>query len=314
MANTINYAEKWMPTLLPTVIDNSYTSMFIAKTTGDATNEVIFDPNSAKTFHFTSMAVGNLKKHVDGKYNTATVTQTDHPYYLDLDIDGRYDIDKKDVIQSNGTASILNVAEKVTKTKATPELDARFFHKVSAACNANSRNEVKTLTAIETAGAIKSVKAAIKKCRIYRANGSLVVFVSTDVMELIEGEMLEKGRTNWASDESLSGGDISVKTKVGVIDGVPIIEIINTDRFNTKFNFDDGFVATGSAINILAVSRQMVKTVPLFQEMKVVAPEDNQLSRGYSLYYSICADTFVFPNGLDGAYDGVWLVKEAKEA
>ena len=313
--NTINYAEKWAPKLLPLIVDDSYTSMFLANTNGpEGTNDIVVDPMDAKTFHFTSMAVGNLKTHVKGSYNAASVTQTDHPYYLDLDIDGRYEIDSKDVMQSNQTASIQNVAEVVTRTKAVPTIDARFFHQVAKTCNANSRFEIKTAADIETAGATAAVKSAIKHCKLYRANRSLVVFVNSDIMDAIEVEMLAKGRTNWVSDTTISDSGLGITTRVGSIDGVPIMEVINDERFYTVFTFTDGFTATGSKINILVASRQIVKTVPLIHEMKFFSPETNQLSRGWALDYSICADTFVFPNGATGVYDGVWLVKEEAEA
>jgi len=124
MSNTINYAEKWQSEILEILNQNTITSPFIAK--ADSVKWT-----GAKTLHFTQNSVSGFKAHSrDGGWNKGELNQADVDYTIEHDRDISFLVDRIDVDESNGTASIDNISETFTRTQEAPEVDARFFERV----------------------------------------------------------------------------------------------------------------------------------------------------------------------------------------
>ncbi|MDO4754190.1 MAG: hypothetical protein Q4A41_04225 [Bacillota bacterium] len=120
----LNYAQKWEAGLIKTFIDGSYIAPFVA-------TDVNFI--GAKTFHFTTLNTSGYKAHsLAGGWQRGTYNQKDHPYTLEHDRDVEFFIDKRDVDETNKTASIQNISAQFQRTQATPEMDAQFFSKIAA--------------------------------------------------------------------------------------------------------------------------------------------------------------------------------------
>ena len=96
------------------------------------------------------------------------------------------------------------------------------------------------------------------------------------------------------------------------IDGCPIIEVIDDERFYDNFNFnpdDGGFEpATGAhKINVLVACGETCKTVPKISSIYFFAPGSHTEGDGWLYQNRSLSDTFVFPNGKDGKIDSIYV-------
>ena len=271
MPNTCNYAERWDPELIETLIQNTLTSPFI-------TTNVKWV--GAKTFHFTRMSTTGYKPHSrNGGWNRGTFTQTDVPYTLTHDRDVEFLVDVLDVDETNEAASIRNISNTFEMTQAAPETDALFFSKVAAVAKANNGYSA------------SSADSAWTAANVYTKLKEILAARTIDVTTIAEG-------------------GAGIETRVTSIDGVPFIEVIDDERFYDAFNFNPengGFVPTTGAhkLHVLVACGDTCKTVPKHQSIYFFAPGSHTEGDGYLYQNRACSDTFVFPNG-DGKYDSVY--------
>ena len=300
----LNYAEKYSPELLEILIQSTITSPFIT-------------PNvrwlDAKTFHFTQMSVSGYKNHNrNGGWNRGEINQTDHPYTLTHDRDVEFLVDKADVDETNQTASIQNISRTFELTQVAPETDALFFSKVAAAAQKEDLYHSETATSAYTA---ENVFSKLKgflgagKLRRYKANGSLIMYVRGELMDLLEQS---KDFTRKIEMTQIAEGGVGLETRVTDIDGVPVMEVIDDERFYDKFNWlpeNGGFEAATGAhkINVLIACGQTCKTVPKINSIYFFAPGAHTEGDGYLYQNRNLSDTFVFPNGKDGKIDSVYV-------
>lgn len=226
----LNYAEVWNPELVEIRIQETLSSPFITQ------NVRWLD---AKTFHFTQMSTSGYKSHNrNGGWNTGKYVQTDTPFTLTHDRDVQFLIDKADVDETNATASIKNISESFERTQAAPETDALFFSRVAARAQAlegyHSETAADSYTKSNVFDKLKGFLAA-GKLRRYKANGSLIMYVTSAVMDLLEKS---DKFTRTISMTEIAEGGLGLRTRVTDIDGVPIMEVIDDERFYDRFNFD----------------------------------------------------------------------------
>lgn len=294
MPNTNNYAEVWQKELLAINIQQALTSPFIKS------NVKWLD---AKTFHFTQMSVDGFKNHsLTGGWNRGVYTQTDVPFTVSHDRDIEFLIDKREVDETNATASIQNVAKVFEKTQASPELDAYFFEKVFAATPSGYKTTVTALTDYTKANILSKIKAVIAKVKRYR--GSLICYIRSELMDLLELALADKAQIQWTS---VSGLEHSIETRVAVIDGVPVMEILDDDRFYSAFDYTTGYAAASGAkeLTIVVASTETVSTVKKISSIYYFAPGQHTEGDGYLYQEREFWDTFVFPNGKSGTVDSV---------
>ena len=300
----LNYAEKYSPELLEILIQSTITSPFIT------TNVRWLD---AKTFHFTQMSVSGYKNHNrNGGWNRGEINQTDHPYTLTHDRDVEFLVDKADVDETNQTASIQNISRTFELTQVAPETDALFFSRVAAAAQKEDLYHSETATSSYTA---ENVFSKLKgflgagKLRRYKANGSLILYIRGELMDLLEQS---KDFTRKIEMTQIAEGGVGLETRVTDIDGVPVMEVIDDERFYDKFNWlpeNGGFEAATGAhkINVLIACGQTCKTVPKINSIYFFAPGAHTEGDGYLYQNRNLSDTFVFPNGKDGKIDSVYV-------
>lgn len=302
MAN-LNYAEQWSPELLEILIQGALTSPFITE------NVRWLD---AKTFHFTQMSVGGFKNHKrNGGWNKGEFKQTDVPFTVSHDRDVEFLVDKADVDETNATASIQNISRVFEQTQVVPETDALFFSKVAkeakTADGYNSSTAAADYTAENTFSKLKGYLGA-GKLRRYKANGSLMMYVTSAIMDNLESS---KEFTRKIEMTQLAEGGLGIETRVTDIDGVPVVEVIDDERFYDEFDWEPeggGFKAKTGAhkINVLIACGQTCKTVPKISSIYYFAPGAHTEGDGYLYQNRTLSDTFVFPNGKDGKVDSVY--------
>lgn len=305
MANTVNYAQVWQPELLEILRQNTMCTPFIT------TNVKWLD---AKTFHFTSMQTSGFKNHSrNGGWNRGEFKQTDHPFTVTHDRDIEFLVDKADVDESNATASIQNIAHVFTQNQSGPEKDALFFSKVAAAAKAlegyHTETDASTITKENVFSHLKKCLSA-GKLRRYRANGGLIMYVTSAIMDALE-QSSEFNRV--ISITQVADGGEGIETRVTNIDGTNVMEVIDDEVFYDSFNFapeNGGFEPTASTahkINVLIATPVTTKLVPKISSIYYFNPGAHTEGDGYLYQERELSDVFVFPNGKDGKVDSVFV-------
>lgn len=305
MANKMNYAEQWSDELLQIIDDGAYSSPFLTpaervKWTG------------AKTFHFTRMDVSGFKNHSrDGGYNRGSVIEEDKDFTLEHDRDVEFFVDAADIDETKQTANIQNVSRVFTQKHSAPETDARFFERVAKAAIADGFYETMTgFTAANTYSRLVKMFQR-KELKKYRAMGGLIAYVSGEIMDYLESST-EITKTLDIKTQSINEKQ-GIETRIATINGVTIIEVVDDTRFNTSFDYSDGFVGNGSKINVCIAHPSMVKTVNKISSIKFWANGTHTEGDGDLYQRREYWDTFVFPNGLDGKCDAVYVNIESND-
>ena len=305
MKNVINYAEQWSDELLQIIDDGTYSSPFLTP------NERV-KWLGAKTFHFTKMDVSGFKPHSrDGGYNRGSIVQEDKEFTLEHDRDIEFFVDVADVDESKQTANLQNVSRVFTQKHSAPETDARFFERVAKAAIADGYYETMTgFTADNTYSRLVKMFQR-KELKKYRAMGGLIAYVSGEIMDNLENstEVKKSLDIKTTSINEKQG----IETRIATINGVTIIEVVDDTRFNTSFDYSDGFVGNGSKINVCIAHPSMVKTVVKFNNIKLFANGTHTEGDGDLYQRRDLWDTFVFPNGLDGKCDAVYVNIESND-
>ena len=298
---TLNYAEQWQPNLLDIIIGDTYISPFIRSNVKWL---------NAKTFHFTQMGTSGYKNHSrEGGWNQGTYSQNDVPFTVMHDRDIEFLIDKADVDETNSTASIQNISEIFIKTQAVPEMDAQFFSTVATKALATSGQHSTTKESEITPENVLSYLKNIfknKGLKRYKAKGALIAYVSTHVMTCLE---LSKDFAKVINPTSISGLGASINTRITNLDGVTLIEVIDDERFKTKFTYDNGFAAHSSAkdINVLVATPMTALFVPKIASIYAFKPGQHTKGDGWLYHNRAFWDTFLMPNGLDNKLDSFYV-------
>ena len=318
----LNYAEQWSPELLEILMQGTLTSPFVTS------NVRWLD---AKTFHFTQMSTSGYKNHSrEGGWNKGTYAQTDVPYTLTHDRDVEFMVDKADVDETNATASIQNISRVFEQTWVVPETDALFFSKVAQAAQKtegyHGSTAASTYTIAKVFGMLKDILAK-GKLRRYKANGSLIMYVTSQIMDALEQST---EFTRKIEMTQIAEGGMGIETRVTEIDGVPIMEVIDDERFYDAFDWEPeggGFAplkkveaasgveaVTGAhKINVLVACGQTCKTVPKINSIYYFEPGGHTKGDGYLYQNRSFSDVFVFPNGRDGKIDSIYVDVDTTE-
>jgi hypothetical protein len=110
----------------------------------------------------------------------------------------------------------------------------------------------------------------------------------------------------------IADGGIGLETRVTEIDGVPLMEVVDDERFYTEFNFDPedgGFEPEADArkLSVLIASTEMVKKVPKINSIYFFAPGQHTEGDGYLYQNRAYSGTFVFPNGKNEEIDSIYV-------
>ena len=303
MANSFNYAEQWNTQLLQTIIQGTLCSPFIA----DRVNWL-----NAKTFQFPMLNTTGYKNHSrNGGWNRGNATKTDIPYTLYHDRDVEFLVDILDVDETNQVASIQNISQRFIDTQVNPETDAEFFSKVASTAIENNLHVGYAAESWDKTNVYTRLKTMLKagRLRTYKQRGSLIMYLRSDIMDLLE-QSTEFDRK--IEMTQIADGGMGIETRVTEIDGVPLMEVIDDERFYTKFNFspeNGGFepAVDGRQISVLIASTEMVKKVQKINSIYFFAPGQHTLGDGYLYQNRSFSGTFVFPNGKNNEIDSIYV-------
>ena len=167
------------------------------------------------------------------------------------------------------------------------------------------------------------------KLRRYKANGSLIMYVCSEIMDALEQST---EFTRKIEITQIAEGGMGIETRVTDIDGVPIMEVIDDERFYDAFDWEPeggGFAplkkvvadqehsveaVTGAhKINVLVACGQTCKTVPKINSIYYFEPGAHTKGDGYLYQNRSFSDVFVFPNGRDGKIDSIYVDVDTTE-
>lgn len=319
---SLNYAEVWQPELLEILIQGALTSPFVTQ------NVRWLD---AKTFHFTQMSTSGYKNHArSGGWNAGTYNQTDVPFTLTHDRDVEFLVDKADVDETNATASIQNISRVFEQTQVVPETDALFFSKIAAKAQSITGLYSSTAASAYTkANVFEKLKTILAKGKLrrYKAQGALIMYVTSDIMDKLEQST---DFTRKIEMTQIAEGGIGIETRVTDIDGVPVMEVIDDERFYDAFDWEpeaggfaprakveasEGVAAVTGAhkINVLVACGQTCKIVPKISSIYYFEPGAHTKGDGWLYQNRSLSDVFVFPNGKDNAIDSIYVDTDTTE-
>ena len=258
--------------------------------------------------------------------------QKDVPFTLTHDRDIEFLVDKADVDETNATASIQNISRTFEQTWVVPETDALFFSKVAKVAQKtdgyHSSTAASAYTKAKVFGMLKDILAK-GKLRRYKANGSLVMYVTSAIMDALEQST---EFTRKIEMTQIAEGGMGIETRVTDIDGVPLMEVIDDERFYDAFDFgseNGGFVpqkkvaesssgkgdgiAAAHKINVLVACGQTCKTVSKISSIYYFEPGAHTEGDGYLYQNRSLSDVFVFPKGRDGKVDSVFVDVDTAE-
>lgn len=322
---SLNYAQTWNKDLLEILIQGTLTSPFV-------TSNVRWV--GAKSFHFTQMSTSGYKNHDrKGGWNVGEYAQKDVPYTLTHDRDIEFLVDKADVDETNATASIHNISEVFEKTQVVPETDALFFSKIAQKAQKTEGYHSSTAASEYAKEKVYSKLKAILskgKLRRYKAQGALIMYVTSAIMDALEQST---EFTRKIEMTQIAEGGLGIETRVTEIDGVPIMEVIDDERFYDAFDWEPengGFqplkkkaessvgkgdgVTGAHKINVLVACGLTCKIVPKISSIYYFDPGAHTKGDGYLYQNRSLSDVFVFPNGRDGNIDSIYVDVDTTEA
>ena len=300
----LNYAESWSNELLEIRRQNSITSPFITQNVKWL---------NSKTFHFTLMSTSGFKNHSrEGGWNKGTYSQTDKTFTLTHDRDIEFLVDKADVDETNATASIQNISKVFEQTQASPETDALFFSRVTAQAKDSELYTDTALSSYTKSNVFEKLKGMLKQGRLraYKGNGSLIMYVNSTIMDLLEQST---AFTRKIEMTQISEGGVGLETRVTDIDGMTVMEVIDDDVFYDTFNFEgskggyEPIANTSHKLNVCIASLETCKIVPKIASIYYFAPGSHTQGDGYLYQNRELSDVFVFPNGLNGKVDSIFV-------
>lgn len=302
MANSLNYAEKYEAKVLDVMLQNTLTSPFV---------KTKFNFNGHKTIHITSNHTTGYQNHkLTGGFNRGFLTQVDHDFTMEHDRDIEFYVDKEEVDETNQTASIMNVSANFEQVHAAPEVDKLFFQRICENANKNglkTSTDAKTITKDNVFSYIKG-NLSKGKLRRYAQRQSLVAYIPTDIMDALEmsTEVTKAINIQKINISEQVGG---IETRVAFINNVPLMEVMDEDRFYDNFNYEDGAVpAEGShKINMLVACLETCFTVKKLTSIYFFAPGQHTGGDGYLYQNRAKFDSFVIPNGLNDKVDSVFV-------
>lgn len=237
--------------------------------------------NGGKSFTLTTISTGGLHDYKREKhgFQSSSVQNDKEVYTMGQDRGVEFFIDTQDVDETNQELAVANISKVFIEEHVQPELDAYRFSTLGK-------------------------KAAILPLRKYGAQ-NLVGFVSSEVMDA-----LERSKEFTRSITNQNVGLTALESRVTSIDGVQLIEVWDSSRFQSNYTFDDGYAPTADAkpINFLFVNKSSVISIVKENAIYMFAPGEHTQGDGYIYQNRLYHDIFVkdqLADGISVSYKGI---------
>lgn len=283
MANTINYAEKFVP-----VLDSLYKKASLTAALDAATKLDFTGTNTVKVLKVATTGLGDYSR-VNG-YPSGDVTVEWEAMQLTEERGKEMSIDRMDDEETLGQAFGLAMSEFI-RLHVAPEVDAFRFAKYASASGIGSASGAMT-DGEELLEAIDVASAAMDGNEVPE---NRILYISSALKPV-----LAKGVSRqWGSE----GGISRVLTSYN---DMPIVYVPQS-RFYTGITLNDGASDWGFAkndvdINFLMVCPQSVLQATKMALPKVFTPDENQQKDAWKFQYRLYHDAMVYENKVNGLY------------
>lgn len=290
MANTINYAEQFLPILIQKYEAES-------RSYGLTQSNPQVQWVDAKTIKLPNIALSGYKDHTRNiGFNSGNLKNSWTAKTLDFDRDIEFYVDAMDVDETNLTASVANIQSVFETEQAIPEADSYRFSKLYS-------------DFLEFGGIVDGTEITVENALNW----------FDTVMEGMDDEGVpEEGRILYLTPamykvfKSAQGitrmlgvngsNDNAVNRKIYDLDDVELVKVPKA-RFKTAYDFSDGCVPDADAgqINAILIHPDSVVARERYAYIKMFTPgTDSRTGDGYIYQNRKYGDLFVLEARLPG--------------
>lgn len=267
--------------------------------------------NGGKSFTLKTISTSGLQPHTRNKgFNPGEVSDEKTVYTMGQDRDVEFYLDRQDVDETNNELAMANISNVFITEHVQPEIDsyrfsklAKLFDKVDASDTDGAllKTTHKVEEALDTSNVYSQLKTGISKVRKYGTQ-NLVAYVSSEVMDALERS---KEFTRNITNQNV--GTTALESRITSIDGVKLIEVYESSRFMTDYDFADGAkpTETAKAINFLVVAKPAVISIVKENAVFLFTPGNHTEGDGYLYQNRLYHDIFVKKNKRDGIFVSV---------
>lgn len=213
------------------------------------------------------LSVSGYKDHTRGAgFNSGTYSNDYETKSLDHDRDIEFAIDPMDVDETNLVVSVGNIQNRFERTQAIPELDCYTYSKLYA--EAKRVGAVIDNTVLTTANILDKIDSDIEA---FADAGvpleRLIMYATSGVQKLIKNaDKIER-----TLDVSKGA---ALDRRVYGVDDIGKIVSVPKSRFQTKFDFTDGYktTAAGKQINYIIVDPEAQVSRVKYSYINVFTP------------------------------------------
>jgi len=248
----------------------------------------------ARRFVRKTLKTSGFKDHNRNKgWNSGNIEDGEITYTLAFDRDVEFFVDKMDVDETDEALSAANVTAQFLREHAIPEIDAYRFSKIAAKAVAlgQSTEEAVTVDNMHT-----RLKQAFLPIRKYGAS-NMLTYMSSHAMDCLERS---KEFSKSVSTEKVA----HIETRVASVSGVKLVEVWDSDRFKSAFDFTEGFkpAAGAKGINFMTVAKPSIIAKVKVNSIYFFPPGSHTEGDGYLYQNRIYHDLFVDELSQDGIY------------
>lgn len=285
MANSIAYAEKFVP-----VIDGLYKKASLTSILDAATKPDFTGTNTVKVMKVATTGLGDYSRETG--YPAGDVTVTWEALKLNEERGKELSIDRMDDEETLGMAfgSAMN---EFIRLHVAPEVDAYRFAKYASASGVGKASAALT----DGAAVLKAIDEASKAMDDAEVADGRVLFVASAVKPLLMGAVTRE----WGSEGAIS----RVLTSYN---DMPIIYVPQS-RFYTGITLNSGASSWGFAkgadaknINFMMVDKSAVLQATKMALPKIFTPDENQTKDAWKFQYRLYHDAMVYENKVGGVY------------
>lgn len=285
MANSIAYAEKFVP-----VIDGLYKKASLTSILDAATKPDFTGTNTVKVMKVATTGLGDYSRETG--YPAGDVTVTWEALKLNEERGKELSIDRMDDEETLGMAfgSAMN---EFIRLHVAPEVDAYRFAKYASASGVGKASAALT----DGAAVLKAIDEASKAMDDAEVADGRVLFVASAVKPLLMGAVTRE----WGSEGAIS----RVLTSYN---DMPIIYVPQS-RFFTEITLNSGASSWGFAkgadaknINFMMVDKSAVLQATKMALPKIFTPDENQTKDAWKFQYRLYHDAMVYENKVGGVY------------
>ena len=287
MANSIEYAKKFVPVIDRIYKNGSYTSGLDSKTELDFTGV-----NEVKILKVSTTGLGDYSR--TNGYPKGDITVTWETIKLEEERGKELSIDRMDNEETLGMA-FGEVTGQFIREYVNPELDAYRFAKYASTTGVTSKDE--TLTKDTILAAIDTAILALDNAEVPAENR--VLYMSTNLRPAFSQAVNRQ-----------YAGETAISNVVESYNGIPIVYVVPS-RFYTAITLNTGAssswgytkdATSGKDINFMLVYSPAIMQAVKFAMPKVFSPDENQEKDMWKFQLRIYHDAYIYENKTKGVY------------